>query len=178
MLNSCIEVSDYNEPYSLCQTLLPSPLSTLGLTRSTQRHTTPLHTRRLRTWRSRMHSGWTSWHFRHMPTEPYVRTNSGNIYIHRAAQQSVGHTNRAVSSRASSLGSDFGLRVASLSVPAFLGIMTVFPRPRPQVRPSPLHTSKQPHNTHTTANMPRKSSFPRKMNHCDGMYDPAFHASR
>ena len=43
MLNSCIGVSDYNEQYSLCQPLLPSPLSTLGLTRSTQRHTTPLH---------------------------------------------------------------------------------------------------------------------------------------
>jgi len=34
VLNSCIEVSDYNEPYSLCQPLLPSPLSTLGLTRA------------------------------------------------------------------------------------------------------------------------------------------------
>jgi len=34
MLNSCIEVSDYNEPYSLCQPLLPSPQSTLGLTRA------------------------------------------------------------------------------------------------------------------------------------------------
>jgi hypothetical protein len=43
VLNSCIGVSDYNEPYSLCQPLLPSPLLTLGLTRSTQRHTTPLH---------------------------------------------------------------------------------------------------------------------------------------
>ena len=32
MLNSCIEVSDYNEPYSLCSPLLPSPQSTLGLT--------------------------------------------------------------------------------------------------------------------------------------------------
>ena len=32
MLNSCIEVSDYNEQYSLCQPLLPS--STLGLTRA------------------------------------------------------------------------------------------------------------------------------------------------
>jgi hypothetical protein len=34
VLNSCIEVSDYNEPYSLCQPLLPSPMSTLGLTRA------------------------------------------------------------------------------------------------------------------------------------------------
>ena len=34
VLNSCIEVSDYNEPYSLCQPLLPSPQSTLGLTRA------------------------------------------------------------------------------------------------------------------------------------------------
>jgi hypothetical protein len=34
VLNSCIEVSDYNEPYSLCQPLLPSPVSTLGLTRA------------------------------------------------------------------------------------------------------------------------------------------------
>jgi hypothetical protein len=42
VLNSCIGVSDYNEQYSLCQPLLPSPLSTLGLTRSTQRQTTPL----------------------------------------------------------------------------------------------------------------------------------------
>jgi hypothetical protein len=43
VLNSCIRVSDYNEQYSLCQPLLPLPLLTLGLTRSTQRHTTPLH---------------------------------------------------------------------------------------------------------------------------------------
>ena len=42
MLNSCIGVSDYNELYSLCQPLLPSPQSTLGLTRSTQRQPTPL----------------------------------------------------------------------------------------------------------------------------------------
>jgi hypothetical protein len=34
VLNLCIEVSDYNEPYSLCQPLLPSPVSTLGLTRA------------------------------------------------------------------------------------------------------------------------------------------------
>ena len=34
VLNSCIKVSDYNKPYSLCQPLLPLPLSTLGLTRA------------------------------------------------------------------------------------------------------------------------------------------------
>jgi len=34
VLNSCIEVSDYIEPYSLCQTLLPPPQSTLGSTRA------------------------------------------------------------------------------------------------------------------------------------------------
>jgi hypothetical protein len=34
VLNSCIEVSDYNEQYSLCQPLLPSPESTVGLTRA------------------------------------------------------------------------------------------------------------------------------------------------
>jgi hypothetical protein len=34
VLNSYIEVSDYNEPYSLCQPLLPSPLLTLSLTRA------------------------------------------------------------------------------------------------------------------------------------------------
>ena len=43
MLDSCIGVSDYNEQYLLCQPLFPSPLSSLGLTRSTQRHTTPLY---------------------------------------------------------------------------------------------------------------------------------------
>jgi hypothetical protein len=32
MLNLCIEVSDYYELYLLCQLLLSSPLSTLGLT--------------------------------------------------------------------------------------------------------------------------------------------------
>jgi hypothetical protein len=42
VLNSCIGVSGYNEPYSLCEPLLLSHLSTLGLTRSTQRHPTPL----------------------------------------------------------------------------------------------------------------------------------------
>ena len=42
MLNSCIGVSDYNEPYSLCQPLFPSPVFTLGSPRSTQRQTTPL----------------------------------------------------------------------------------------------------------------------------------------
>jgi hypothetical protein len=33
VLNSCIGVGDYNEPYLLCQPLLPLPGSTLGLTR-------------------------------------------------------------------------------------------------------------------------------------------------
>jgi hypothetical protein len=44
VLNSCIEVSDYNEPYSLCQPLLPSPVSTLGLTRSTPSAFQPRYT--------------------------------------------------------------------------------------------------------------------------------------
>jgi hypothetical protein len=34
MLNSYIEVSDYNELYSLCQPLLPLPLLTLSLTQA------------------------------------------------------------------------------------------------------------------------------------------------
>jgi hypothetical protein len=42
VLNSCIGVSDYNKQYSLCRPLLPSPLPTLGLTRSTQRHSNPV----------------------------------------------------------------------------------------------------------------------------------------
>jgi hypothetical protein len=49
VLNSCIEVSDYNEPYSLCQPLLPSPVSTLGLTRAKPFGIpTPLHNRAFR----------------------------------------------------------------------------------------------------------------------------------
>jgi hypothetical protein len=45
MLNSCIEVSDYNEPYLLCQPLLLLPLLTLGLTRAKPFGIpTPLHT--------------------------------------------------------------------------------------------------------------------------------------
>ena len=48
MLNSYIEVSNYNEPYSLCQHLLPSPQSTLGSTRSTYRHSNSVTLKRAR----------------------------------------------------------------------------------------------------------------------------------